>query len=46
MRVQIHQSWENKLTFAFAQPDFEALVDFVKKRVQAPQLLSTWENDF
>ena len=30
MRVQIHQSWENKLTFAFAQPDFEALVGFVK----------------
>ena len=30
MRVQIHPSWEKKLASAFSQPDFKALVDFVK----------------
>ena len=45
MRVQIHQSWENKLTFAFAQPDLKRWLVLLKA-VQAPPLLSTWENDF
>ena len=35
MRVQIHPSWEKRLASAFSSPDFEALVDFVKKEYSA-----------
>ena len=35
MRVQIHPSWEKRLASAFSGPDFEALVDFVKKEYSA-----------
>ena len=35
MRVQIHPSWEKRLSSAFSSPDFEALVEFVKTEYSA-----------